>query len=478
MKYRFPPGPKYFPIIGNSLAYRKDRLRFLEHCYHTYGDAVTVHFGNVPVVLFNRPATIREVLTKRLDDFVSRDVVQNVRFLMGDTIRPSNLFSSVIKACCGCMHEKAMLASDGPDHWQQRRAAHPGPSPTELHRFIEIMEASAKATVESWRGRDEVNIVDAMQELSLRIVSKALFDVDLNIPELKQAFRILLEYNVNPLKPLNKIHINVPFLPYGRYRRAWDKVERTIQSVFSNSATAGATPAIGLRTVLGLDGDSQAFPESRMHHYVFQMLGMGHATTASALSFALGLLAVNREETLRIREEIFRELGRGSVNPERLTALTRLEVAILEVLRMYPVIWTQARRATRDVELEDYFLPRGTFILMSSWLTHHDPIFFAEPDTFKPDRFNHAVRTGSRPEGYFPFGAGPHVCIGERFAMLEMKIVLATLLRHYQFCPIDPLPLRAKARTLILEPEGGLRLRLEPIVNQKKSPGGIVMQVA
>jgi cytochrome P450 len=475
MSYVFPPGPRPIPLVGDSLRYRRDRLRFLTECREQFGKAVTVHFGKVPVFLFNEPDTIRDILIKRSQEFVSRDAVQNVRFLLGDTLRPSNLFSNVIKACCGCMHEQAMLASDGAEHWEQRRGAHPGPSSAEVERFVGTMAAVTENSSAGWQCDRKLDLADELQGLSLRIVTKTLFDLELESEELKERFRYLVQYNVNPFGLLQQIPINLPFLPYGKYQRSWATIEKAIEIVLMRSGSEDATYAMGLRALLDPhEGPGGVFTKARIKHYVFQMLGMGHITTASALTFALGLLADHPEETAKIRQELRKEIGDEPLSSEGLKALPLLEMAILESLRLYPVIWGQARRAVKDVQVEDYFLPAGSFVILSSWVSHRSSEYFDQPDRFIPSRFAGSVNGGPRPTSYFPFGAGPHICIGERFALLEMKVVLATLLRLFEFRPVARYKLRAIARTLVLQPRDGLPMNITRLKQSHGLSGVIV----
>src|SRR5262245_24417070 len=159
-----------------------------------YGPSVTVHFGSTPVFMFSRLDTVAAILGGKLP-LVSRDAVRNVRFLLGDTLRPSDLFASIIKACCGCMHERAMLASDGPEHWEQRRGANPNPTDTEMDAFISSMTRITRKAVKEWVGGWPFDVHESMREVSLRIVASTLFDVEDRVGALMPAFKTILNYN-------------------------------------------------------------------------------------------------------------------------------------------------------------------------------------------------------------------------------------------------------------------------------------------
>ncbi len=439
-----PPGPRRLPIVGHSLRYRRDRLRFLEDMHACYGPSVTVYFGSVPVFLFSRLETVRAIFGGRLP-LVSRDAVRNVRFLLGDTLRPSDLFSSIIKACCGCMHERAMLASDGPEHWEQRRGANPNPTRPEMDAFVSSMKKVTQNAMKQWLDGQPFDVHEAMREISLRIVASTLFDVEDRIDILMPAFKTILNHNTR-LGPL-------ALTGNREYREAWTAIEAAIDQIIASHGKGGKQPPVGLHALFTEDVNSGAFPRDRVKHYIFQMLGMGHATTASALTFALLLLARHSEVAAEASREVAAAVGAEGITRQSLAELKLVEMIALETLRMFPVIWGQARVATEDLLLEGYRIQRGSFLIVSPWIIHRSPDNFARPLEFDPWRFAAHLDGDLPPAAFRPFGSGPHRCIGDRFALLEMKTVLATVMREVKLVDSDQQPIRARARTLILEPE-------------------------
>jgi cytochrome P450 len=468
-----PPGPKPIPVLGDSFKYRKNRLNFLSDCHQKYGEAVTVHFGKIPVFLFSNPEVIKQILILRSQEFISKDAVQNVRFLLGETLSTSNLFESLVKVCCGCMHEQAMLASDGPEHWEQRKAAHPGPMPSEIERYIKIMSGITEEISSDWENLGQIDLADKMQDISLQIVTKTLFGVDTEFDELKESFQFLVDYNLNPFGVLRQIPLNFNFLPYGKYIKSWKKIENFIESILSQSNNESV--ASGLKKILGSTRmSSEPLRRAKLRHYVFQMLGMGHSTTMTALTFAIGLLSKHPEKAIEIQKEIAQEIGDDKLSFENLKNCRLLEMAILENLRLYPVIWGQARRTVKDTEISSYQIPAGSFVIVSPWVVHRSAENFEQPNEFIPSRFDEYVGGNTFPKPYFPFGLGPHSCIGERFALLEMKVVIATLLKKYSFTLPGDYRLEAVAKSVILRPSRKLIVKIarstQKIVRKNPQP--------
>ena len=154
-------------------------------------------------------------------------------------------------------------------------------------------------------------------------------------------------------------------------------------------------------------------------------------------------------------------LGGRAPTVEDLTKLPYLEMVVKESMRLYPPAWLLGRRAERDYDLGGYHLPAGSFAIVSPWVFHHMAEYFPEPQRFWPERFNPETGEKHPPFSYFPFGAGPRMCIGSTFAMMEARLLLATIIQRYSprlvpGHPVVPRPmvtLRAKfGMQMILEP--------------------------
>ena len=182
-------------------------------------------------------------------------------------------------------------------------------------------------------------------------------------------------------------------------------------------------------------------------------------TTAISLSWTCFLLAQNPQIEDRLVEELRSVLGNREPTPEDLPRLRYTEMVLKEALRLYPAVWGIGRRAIADCEIGGYRVAAGTNIFIFQWLTHRDPRFFADPETFDPERWREdPVRSGKIPRfAYFPFGGGPRVCVGASFAMIEATLLLATILQkvHMDLVPGHPVETLA---SVTLRPKHGIRV--------------------
>jgi cytochrome P450 len=187
----------------------------------------------------------------------------------------------------------------------------------------------------------------------------------------------------------------------------------------------------------------------------------GHETTATALTWTCVVLATHPDVQQRARAEAVRVLGDRDPTLADLSRLAYTRMVIEESMRLYPPIWAITRQVVGEDEIGGFRIPAKSMIVLSQYVTHRHPDFWPDPDRFDPERFN-PEHTAHRPKGaYFPFLAGPHQCIGMEFAMAEMRLIIAMLLRRFELEPANGAAIRARA-SLALQPAVPVRIRLHP----------------
>ncbi|NXD87658.1 CP4F4 protein, partial [Halcyon senegalensis] len=192
----------------------------------------------------------------------------------------------------------------------------------------------------------------------------------------------------------------------------------------------------------------------------------GHDTTASGLAWLFYNLAQHPQYQERCRQEVLELLKGREVEElkwEDLAHLPFTTMCIKESLRLHPPVTAVSRRCTEDIALQDgRVVPKEVICLMSIYGTHHNPDIWPDPQVYNPLRFSPENSQGRCPLAFIPFSAGPRNCIGQSFAMAEMKVVAALTVARFVIRPDTERPPRRKPE-LILRTEGGLWLRLEPL---------------
>ncbi|XP_050447603.1 cytochrome P450 4C1-like isoform X2 [Cataglyphis hispanica] len=196
----------------------------------------------------------------------------------------------------------------------------------------------------------------------------------------------------------------------------------------------------------------------------------GHDTTSMNMTFALLLLAEHKEIQERVRVEVdsaMQENG-GKLTMKSLQNLSYLERCLKEALRLYPSVFSIIRNIQDDVKLHSYDVPAGTMIYLNIYAVHRDPNFWSNPEVFDPDRFLPERIQKRHPYSYLPFSAGPRNCIGQRFALLELKAMIAPLVHNFYLEPIDCLKNVQLKYDMIIRPAHPVYIKFIPI-NRKQS---------
>jgi cytochrome P450 len=206
--------------------------------------------------------------------------------------------------------------------------------------------------------------------------------------------------------------------------------------------------------------DGQGMSDQQLRDEVITMFLAGHETTANLLSWMWYLLARHPQVEVRLHEELDRVLAGRTPTATDVPRLVYTERVVLETMRLYPPAFVIGREAIDDYSVGGFHLPAGATILMSQWVVHHDARWYAEPRRFDPDRWAPEIAERLPKYAYFPFGGGPRICIGNRFAMLEAVLIAATMAQQVRFEPatrdeVMPWP------AITLRPARGLKVTVQ-----------------
>ena len=211
------------------------------------------------------------------------------------------------------------------------------------------------------------------------------------------------------------------------------------------------------------EGDGKGLTDEQARDQCMTLFLAGHDTTAAGLAWVGWVLARHPDIAARVAAEVDSALGGREPTQPDLPSLAYTERVVKESLRHYPpAVAVFGREALQDVEIGGWTIPKGGVVRAVSYVTHHDPRWFPDPDRIDPDRFTPDRIAHQHPLAYFPFGAGPRVCIGQSFAMMEMVLLTAMLAQRFTLTPAPGQGEPELSPQLSLRPKGGLRLTLTP----------------
>ncbi|KAM5237922.1 cytochrome P450 4F6-like [Ctenodactylus gundi] len=378
------------------------------------------------------------------------------------------------------------------DKWsQRRRLLTPAFHFEILKSYVKIFNRSADIMHAKWhrlvsQGSDRLDMFEHISLMTLDSLQKCVFGFNSNCQDSPSEYiAAILELSSLIVKRHYQIFMHIDFLYYltpdgRRFRRACDLVhdfsnaiiqERrrtlTSQGVSDFLKAKAKSKTLDFIDVLllakDINGKELSDEDIRAEADTF-MFG-GHDTTASGLSWVLYNLARHPEHQERCRQEVqslLRDRDPTEIKWDNLTQLPFLTMCIKESLRLHPPVVVISRRCTQDVALPDgRVIPKGNICVISIFGIHHNPSVWPNPEVYDPFRFDPKNPQKRSPLAFIPFSAGPRNCIGQTFAMAEMKVALALTLLRFRFRPDAAEPRRKPE--LILRAEGGLWLRVEPL---------------
>jgi cytochrome P450 len=439
---RRPAGPRGLPLVGNLLALGRDPLGFFSETRSRYGDLVSLNLAGWPTLLVSDLPAIERILVEDHRSFVkNRFFWRNVTAVFGE----------------------GLLTSEGETWHRQRRLAAPVFAGRQLLAYHSAMVAFTRKMLDGWKDGEIFDIHPEMMGLTLRIAAKTLFDseVERDIRDIDHALNDLIVEVASRWKRPIFVPDAIPLPGHLRYRRAIRTIDGVVSSMIAERRASGLENRNDFlsRLMAARDEAGRSMSDTLLRDEAITILLAGHETTALALSWTCFLLGQHPEAQARLAAEIVEVVGDRPATADDIPHLKFTESVVMEAMRLYPPAWAVGRESTRPVELGGYSFPTGTTILIIPWVLHRNSRYFSEPEAFRPERWMGNVARELPRFAYMPFGGGPRICIGQRFAMIEAILVLTTIAQRFSVewqthRKVTPFP------SITLRPNGGVWVRI------------------
>lgn len=434
------PGPKT-PRLIQILDWVADPLKFMEKYAKQYGDTFQVNLTG-QLVFISHPKAIEEIFKTNPKQFDSGPGNRLLTPLLG---------------------ERSLALLDGIPHQRQRQLLMPPFHGERMQTYGELTCAIAEQVASKWEVGQPFSMRESTQQISLKIILKAVFGLDEGerYNKLEQLLSSALESLASPWKAsmlfFQFLQIDLgAWSPWGRFLRQRQEINELLYAEIAERRQKLDPERSDILTMLLLARDEAGEPMSdrELRDELMTLLFAGHETTATALAWAFYWIHSQPEVYRKLSQELA-TLG-DNPDPMAIIKLPYLNALCCETLRIYPVAMiTFARIAKSPITIMGQQYEAGTALAPCIYLTHHREDLYPEAEKFQPERF--LERQYSAYE-FLPFGGSSRRCIGAAFAMFEMKLVLATILRRYSLALADKQPVKPVRRGVTLAPAGGVKM--------------------
>jgi cytochrome P450 len=406
--------------LANPFLFAKDPLYFLNKGFETCGDTFSIRL-------------FREFVVSRDPEFFRHVLVQNNKnFSKGSS-------SEMLRPVLG----NGLLTSDG-DFWlRQRRLVQPAfhrERLQELFRSMGEITRSFSADFESHRGKQAINIDEKMMAITADIALKTLFgnltgeDKTIIYQQINNAQRHIVTRVRRPYRrPIMALNGE-----NRRFNRDLHYFNNLVMEFIQARRLSGESKHDLLQLLLDSTDEETGdhMTDQQIRDEAITMFAAGHETSATGLSWLLYELAKQPAIVAGIRNEaeIFDEVP----DFDQLMRLTYTRQVVEEGLRLYPPAWTITRHTLHNDTISGFEVKKGSSLFMDIFDLHRNPNLWENPMLFDPERFAPEKVKSRSKFNYLPFGAGPRICIGQQFALMEMQLILATLVKRFSF---EPAPL-------------------------------------
>lgn len=430
---KYPPTASRLLVLKTALFTPGKRAEVLAKIARETGDVVRIPLPGKQIFLVTHPRDVGRVLAGNAKNYVKSFDYRILEKFLG----------------------KGLLTSEGETWRRERRTIQPLFHRQAMESLPEAVHEATEIAMARWSDTQPIDVETEMTRITLKVIALRVFgdEIAAQADRMSEGMESAQQYITDLILAVVK-----PFWKTGRAR----KFEKTLSEIHAfideRTALRRKSGVIAKGTLLDLlvsakdPTTGEGLSDAQIRDQVVTLFMAGHETTALAMTWTLKLLAEHSEWQDRIRRDVD-----GSV----------LQAVLLESMRIYPPIALMGRESKEDDTLGGYFIPAGSTLLLSQYVTHRRADFWEEALRFNPERFLDLESSAYQEEkfAYFPFGGGPRVCIGNAFALMELKGILRLLLSRYRFVAADARELeRITAVPFItLKPSHPVRLLARPI---------------
>ncbi|MGB5694514.1 MAG: cytochrome P450 [Polyangiales bacterium] len=399
---------------GCLLELAADRSGFLIDGHEKYGDVFVARALTRDLLCVRDPAVVYAINVTHWADFYKPDYIKLMwKPFLGNGLVPN----------------------DGESWKRQHKLIMPGFHKKRVDAYAPTMVEFTERMLSRWREGERRDIRVEMNALALEVVASTLFDIDIGKEDAETIRDAIGEVSEILVTDADKMIPRPGWWPTAdnrRKKRAISSIEQIIRRVHAERRSNNKDRGDLFSHMVFVEDEHGGMSDEQLRDEAMTLIFAGHETTAHALTWTWYLLAKNPDKVAKMREELDRVLGGRRVEVDDLPLLPYLEMAVKESLRLLPSVWAYARQAQRDLVIEGYEIKKGQTVTISHIAMGRNPRYYDDPEKFRPERWTRELERSLPRGAYTPFAGGPRVCLGKQFAMMEMRMILATLLQRVE----------------------------------------------
>jgi cytochrome P450 len=426
------PSVPGLPLVGNLLQFRRDRLALQDRAGQL-GPIARVMFGPLPVYIVTDADLAHEVLVQQDSSFKKSAGLQFLRPMLGD----------------------GLLLSEGTTHKRHRKLLAPAFAPKRLEKYGEIMVEETEKQLARWRHGLRIDIAHEMMEMTLAIAGRTMFGADVrkDAAMVSEGLELGMRAQMANLRSPFQLGYEWPLPRHLQMRRAVKMLDDVVYRLIAEGRKRGTDRGDVLSILLLARDEEGGLDDKQVRDEVMTLLLAGHETTANALTWTWFELGRHPDVLGKLVTEID-ALGKRPVTVDDLPQLPLTLAVLEEAMRLHPPAYMTGREAVEPVAVGGHHMPKGSIIAVNIRGIHRRPDYFPMPDAFMPERMLGDAKKARPRHHYLPFGAGPRICIGSHFALLEGQLALATMVQRAR---LRLLATRAVPEPMVtLRPRGGM----------------------
>lgn len=420
-KYNYPPKLSIFRFLVDAEGVRRNPIPYHEKYFERFGDSFSIRIGKSKHIILSRDNEVAQYILQKNQRNYYKSKFQSV----------------YLSKYLG----KGLLTVDGEFWLKQRRLIQPAFHKQKMNQLVGNMKLTIVSELKEIVTDKKVDLFPMMSEVAFNVVAKSLFQFSIEEEKLNRIKYIIEAVQNFLIKEIRLPHKTWWFSISGQVKKHLQLAEENdaiIRGIIEERVASHneVNDLLNMLLETRYEDTGEGMSVEQLIDEIKILFIAGHETTANALTFTLQLLGSHLDVQQKVFEEILKIESESEDVVEQLQKMTYINAVLNESMRLYPPAWITDRQNVEDDVLGQFTIKKDTLIGVSFYELHRNPKYWENPDQFDPNRFLGEQKKHSM-QYFYPFGAGPRMCIGAGFAIYEMCLAISYIIKKYKVVSVQ-----------------------------------------